>query len=683
MKRPDNALPSQPDPVQTRRLLFWITAGSILIRLVFVIFFSRFTKNELLDSDRYVNVALNLLAGNGFSEWGNHRTAFVPPAYPLFLAGCFGLFGVHEMLVRIIQAVLGGLLPLVVFGMGRRLGDDRTALTASAITALYPELVVLTGYLYTETFFILLACLTFLFLLYSFFAPPYWQIAVAIIVLASEVGLWFMLRQRQVQLVGVILTFLLWSAIFAEVIIYGGIRDTGFAAFAIVITIASLTMGNRASLGFTALTILAGAGLAAAESRGLLPVRQEVAVSSTLLSYTITFLAIVALLYLSIRSLTNAAQKAIEDDQLQLEINRQLEESRAQLQERTTALEHRTLSLQAAADLVHLSSQATNETSLLDQVAKLIAERLGYTHVGIFITESTGEYAILRASNSEAGQSLLADHYQLRIARGELVYIVSGTELLRYRIGGHIYRIASPMPITGVQGNISFPLISSNRLMGLLNIQTHASAPPSEEQAILQSFADQLAISIQNLRLVSQLQERVHEISALAGETVRKAWEEVGGGTTIGYQYDRLQLLPSGEELPADIIDQLNSGRSIAYTTSGAKPRSRIIVPLILREQLIGILGYDDEDPSREWQPDEKILLETIATQVSLTLENSRLVAEARQRAEREQAVSEIVGNISTQIDMDTILQATVKEISRLVGESEVAIQLHPAEKKQ
>ena len=170
---------TEPEDGRSRRALYWVVASSVLIRLVFVIFFSGYTQNELLDSERYTRVAMNLLRGNGFAEWGTHPTAFVPPLYPLFLAGCYGLFGFHPLLPKIFQAVLGGLLPWAVFGIGRRLADGRTALLASAVTAVYPELVVLSGYLYTETFFILLECLFFLFLLDAFRAdrPKDWILA--------------------------------------------------------------------------------------------------------------------------------------------------------------------------------------------------------------------------------------------------------------------------------------------------------------------------------------------------------------------------------------------------------------------------------------------------------------------------------------------------------------------------
>jgi GAF domain-containing protein len=413
-----------------------------------------------------------------------------------------------------------------------------------------------------------------------------------------------------------------------------------------------------------------------------MPQRIEVPAYAAFISYGITITAVTALLYLAIRSISSAAQKAIANEQAQREINQQLEESRTQLEEKTGILEKRTLALQAVADLAKITSEVNDESTLLNEVARLIPDRLGFLHAGIYLMDAIGEFAVLMASNSDAGQALIADQYQLKVARGELAFIASGTELLRYRIGGQTYRLTSPMPVTGIQSNISFPLIAGERLLGLLNIQAGGQIQ-EEEQRILHTFADQLALSIQNIRLLAQLQERLRQISALAGQSVRQAWEAVSKGELIGYQYDRLRLLPSGDTLPEDAIQGLKGGKSIVYTTKGKEARTRLVAPLILRDEVIGILGYEDNDPAREWRADEKNLLETIASQVSLALENSRLVTEAQQRAEREQVVSEIIGRIATAIDMDGILKSTVKELGQLVGDSEIAVQLVTGEKKQ
>ncbi len=522
-----------------------------------------------------------------------------------------------------------------------------------------------------------------LYFILAIFMVSFDQMLVAVFFMAVAIGLQQLLRQGKSELAGTILTSLLWLIIFVQVIAYGGIRDAGFAGFVMVIAIATLILSLRSGIIFTILSILAAIGMIIAEQNGALQQEKPAPLSFIFFVYTAVFVVTQLILYLASRSIAIASQQATENRVAYREVNQTLEETQAQLQERSFALRRRDAALQTAADLVRLSTQATDEKTLLDEAARLIAERLGYLHVGIFLADATEEALILCATNSEAGQALIADNYQLRMARGELTFLATGTELLRYRIGNQLFRVASPIPVSGVQANISFPLISEKRLIGLLNIQTAGAAPGQDEQEILRTFADQLAMMLENIRLVAQLQDRLSEISALVGKSMRRAWEEVHGGGTIGYAYDRLQLMPAGEKLPPEVVQQLSSGQSVAYVSRGEEPRSRLIAPLILRDQVIGILGYEDMDPAREWQDNERILLETISSQVSLALENSRLVAEAQQRAQREETISEIIGRISGEVDMDSILQATVREMRRLVGESEIAVQLMPAAKNE
>ncbi len=541
--------------------------------------------------------------------------------------------------------------------------------------------------------FAILVTLFFLSVAYLIFAiivaiidraiSPVVQALVAVLFIIAEIWLQHMLRQGRIEFVGIMLTSLFWSAVFFQEFAYGGIRGAGFMGFIIVIAIATLILGLRTGIIYTVLTILAAIGFIIAEQNGALPPVAPAPLSFIFFVYLAIFIIIQLVLYLALRGIAVVSQLATENRNAYQEASQKLAESEALLQERNLALQRRDAALQTIADLVRLSTRTTDENTLLDEAARLIAERLGYFHVGIFLAEATGEALILRAANSEAGQALIADNYQLRMARGELAFLATGTELLRYRIGNQIFRVAGPVPVAGVQANISFPLISEKRLIGLLNIQTSAAPPGREEQEILHTLADQLALMLENIRLVAQLQERLNEIGALVGKTMRQAWEQVHRGATIGYAYDRLQLLPADEKLPPDVFEQLSRGKSVVYVSQDKEPRSRLIAPLVLREQVIGILGYEDPDPNREWQEDERILLETISSQVSLALENSRLVAEAQQRAEREATISEIIGRISGQVDMESILQATVKEMRRLVGEAEIAVQLTPAVKNE
>jgi 4-amino-4-deoxy-L-arabinose transferase-like glycosyltransferase len=166
--RSDGGSGPEPKRTSTSRKLAWIVLAAVGIRLAFVIFPSGFTGDSLPDAIRFSQVAKALLEGKGFAEYGRRPTAFVPPVYPAFLAGCYAAFGFRTLPVKIIQSLLGGLLCWVVFAAARRSLGDRTALVAAAWTAVYPELVVLSGFLYTETLFILAEAAVFLYLLSAF-----------------------------------------------------------------------------------------------------------------------------------------------------------------------------------------------------------------------------------------------------------------------------------------------------------------------------------------------------------------------------------------------------------------------------------------------------------------------------------------------------------------------------------
>jgi len=520
--------------------------------------------------------------------------------------------------------------------------------------------------------------LTVVYLLYTLFFPPPGQIVIAAAVLVAELSLWLLMKKKLAQLAGVLFATMLWLAILAEVILFGGIRDSGFASFAIVLVVAILTIGARAGLVYTSMTILAGAVLAFAESRGWLQPYAHPTIGTVVLSYSITFTAVSLLLYLAIRSITRATRTSLANERTDQEIKQQLEEKRTELEQRVGSLEQRNKTLQAVAEVARLSSQTRSEEELLEQSGLLLANQLQIEHVAVFLLNQVEENAPLRASNSPQGRALIAKGYQLRVIRSELAFAVYGGEQLHYVVSGQNYYINPPDPLPEVKINLSFPLISGEHLLGLVNIQSTSLEPQSLDQQALQTLADQIALSIENIRLLGQLQARVREISLLAGQSVQSAWDRVRGGKSIGYYYDQLHVLPGDEVLPAKISEELLAEKSVAYVTGEDVPRARLIAPIVLRGNTIGIIGYEDNDSNHKWQESEKTLLEAIASRVSLALENTRLVAEAQQRAERERALGQATARMRETLDIDSVLRTAVQEIKQTfkLNQAEVRLQL-------
>ena len=97
-------------------------------------------------------------------------------------------------------------------------------------------------------------------------------------------------------------------------------------------------------------------------------------------------------------------------------------------------------------------------------------------------------------------------------------------------------------------------------------------------------------------------------------------------------------------------------------------------VPITLREQIIGQLTLESDDPL---SVEDKNLIQSIATQTALALENARLLNESQSIAMREKFVTEITNKIWASTSMDSVLQTTVRELGQILDATEATIELN------
>jgi 4-amino-4-deoxy-L-arabinose transferase-like glycosyltransferase len=131
---------------------------ALLLRVCYALVATRIdpflARDPLLgDAASYDRIARTLLAGGSYGEYIGRPSAFWPPLYPLFLAGVYGVFGHNLLVARLLQAVLGALLPLFVFLIGVALGQQRVARLASLGAALYPYAIYFGAWLISESLY--------------------------------------------------------------------------------------------------------------------------------------------------------------------------------------------------------------------------------------------------------------------------------------------------------------------------------------------------------------------------------------------------------------------------------------------------------------------------------------------------------------------------------------------------
>lgn len=148
-----------------RKLILYIFLTALVIRLAYVIFFFGLDTLPDYDSPEYIRYAENLLAGNGYTDgkWKSFRS----PGYPAFLAGVYSVFGESVPAVKIVQAAISSLIPVLVFLIGLKLGGRRVALTAAGISCVYFGLIDEPGHVISEAVFTFLFAAAVCALLYA------------------------------------------------------------------------------------------------------------------------------------------------------------------------------------------------------------------------------------------------------------------------------------------------------------------------------------------------------------------------------------------------------------------------------------------------------------------------------------------------------------------------------------
>lgn len=103
--------------------------------------------------------------------------------------------------------------------------------------------------------------------------------------------------------------------------------------------------------------------------------------------------------------------------------------------------------------------------------------------------------------------------------------------------------------------------------------------------------------------------------------------------------------------------------------------KAEIAVPIAIGTEVVGVLDIQHNEVNGLQQRDADLLL-SIANQVAIALQNTRLLEESRQRAERVAQVNSIREKIQNTTTIDDALQVAVRELGRLTGAPQTVVRL-------
>lgn len=460
-----------------------------------------------------------------------------------------------------------------------------------------------------------------------------------------------------------------------------GLHDINLLTYSLVISLASLTLGQPGIVAFTALVILAVFGIGIAEMRGILvSPTSALTLPVTPFIISIIVLAIAFILRALINLFNETLRRAQQSEQEVAKRNAELQTFNVGLEqtvhERTASLEKRAAQLQTIAELAQAISQVQNPNEIFSAASKLISERFGFYHVGIFLTDHDRENVVLQAANSEGGQKMLARGHRLALGTGVVGFAAqTGKPRIALDVGADAVFFNNP-DLPDTRSEIALPLSYGEQAIGVLDVQSViASAFSEDDFRVLGTLANQLAIAIENVRLLSEARASAKQVEEVYNAFVRTQWSRTNeklGHAGFRYNAGRIEMLePAADEGAAS--NSLSAGQ----LDPSAKNRGSVAVPVKLRGETIGMLNIEAHDPLKQWRADEVSLVEAVAERAALAMENARLFQDARRRAAKERMIAEATSHITSSMNIENILQATAAELERVLGGSEVVIQFN------
>ncbi len=314
----------------------------------------------------------------------------------------------------------------------------------------------------------------------------------------------------------------------------------------------------------------------------------------------------------------------------------------------------RTRLLEASIEVGRVASSSLDPDELLARVINLFTDRFGYYFASIYLLDPSEKWAEIREATGETGKLLKQNRQRHEVSGRNMVgsAIREKTPKIAQIAQEERNRYQNPLlPYT--RSEIALPLLAGDSALGALDVQSVKEADfPPEVIRTMQNMAGHLAIALENARLFQEAQQSIQEMRSIQQQYLHAGWSALSN---------------SSEEMEYGVGDEPDASAR------------QIEVPISLRDQILGQIQLENPDV---WTPEQENLVNAVAAQAAVALENARLVSESRQTALRERMIAEINSKIWSSATIDGILQTAAKELGRRLDASRATIELKIDESK-
>lgn len=330
----------------------------------------------------------------------------------------------------------------------------------------------------------------------------------------------------------------------------------------------------------------------------------------------------------------------------------------ARIRERTEELESQTSQLRISTNVAKTIAEIQDISELMETATRLTSEKFDYYHVGLYILDEQKRTAFLQAASSLAGKQLIGQGFRIEADRRNIFNQAIEQNRVVLTSDDDLYGFVrdSNFPLT--RSRMTMPLAVRGNVIGLLDLHSDQLLGFNQQNAeVLQTLSDLIAISFDNARLINETKNLLNQLNLSTSFETRDTWTQLTSRNKPAYQYTPAGVRPVFSASRQDYNDGLK-------------------VPLILNGQTIGAIKLKRKGEFTNWSDRERALVEKIAEQVSLALENSRLVDEAQKSALRDQMIASISTRVRETLDVESVIRTATTELRRIfdLKEAEISI---------
>jgi|GEM_PF-1862184 len=377
--------------------------------------------------------------------------------------------------------------------------------------------------------------------------------------------------------------------------------------------------------------------------------------------------------------------------------------------------ERRAEQLKAVANVGETVTGLMDLNEVLKNTVELIRDRFGFYHVSIFLLDEHREWAVVRASTGRVGKIMVERPHRLKVGSNSIVGFATKNAMPRIAldVGEDAVHFENPL-LPDTRSEMALPLLSRGVVIGALDVQSkEPNAFTSEDVETLQIMANQITTAIENAQLFEQTQRRLNEqamlyrIGTKIGGTLQlqqttdilvletaealdvaecvltlieednttyiisnyvKEGSPLESGQGLRLTIDEStgvdQILKTKQEVIIHIDDPDDGSWAFEYlrTYHGT---ALIIVPILLRNEVIGLLEVYDDKPGRLFKQEDVALLDSIALQAANAIENANLFMQTQEALAEAEALYHITQQLTTAHDEEAVYKLAIDAIAK------------------